>query len=311
VASSPQIKASDTFHLGLGPGIKYKVQRTTYKERHIKYQVSSIKYTRRGPQAAPESTIAQLSKMSGLQKCLHTFSPSTTVLFAVGGLYLLYTLAQNLVTYYRRQQIIREKGCKPYAQYPHKDPLGLDLTVEIVGLAKKGGLWDRAAARYTEINGGVTTFGSKFMGRTIVNTIEPENIKAVLSTQFKEFQFSKKRKDALCPVIGHGIFTTDGKEWEESRALLRPNFARSQLVDLDKFEKHIQNLIARIPKDRSTVDIQELFFMLTMDSGKPPILASSFLARFDLLNLSNSDRVSLWNEHRCARRQEGNRRDLL
>jgi len=69
-------------------------------------------------------------------------------------------------------------------------------------------------------------------------------------------------------MFGHGIFTTDGKEWEESRALLRPSFSRSLVGDLKTFESHISKMIARIPRDGSTVDLQELFFMLTLDSGK-------------------------------------------
>jgi cytochrome P450 len=69
------------------------------------------------------------------------------------------------------------------------------------------------------------------------------------------------------PVFGHGIFTTDGKEWEASRALLRPNFVRNQIGDLDTFDHHISSLISRIPKDRSTVDLQILFFMLTLDNA--------------------------------------------
>jgi len=69
------------------------------------------------------------------------------------------------------------------------------------------------------------------------------------------------------PVFGEGIFTTDGEAWAHSRALLRPNFARDQVADLEAFERHIQALVAVIPRDGSTVDLQELFFRFTMDSA--------------------------------------------
>ena len=69
------------------------------------------------------------------------------------------------------------------------------------------------------------------------------------------------------PVFGHGIFTTDGKEWEASRALLRPNFVRNQIADIQTFEHHVSAMISWIPKDGSIVDLQELFFMLTLDSA--------------------------------------------
>lgn len=71
----------------------------------------------------------------------------------------------------------------------------------------------------------------------------------------------------MMPVFGKGIFLSDGMDWEHSRAMLRPNFVRSQVADLDVFEAHVGKLIARIPRDGETVDLSKLFFMLTIDSG--------------------------------------------
>lgn len=51
------------------------------------------------------------------------------------------------------------------------------------------------------------------------------------------------------------------------QALVRPSFTKSQVADLDTFETHIQHLIAKIPKDGSVVDLQALFFQLTLDSA--------------------------------------------
>lgn len=69
------------------------------------------------------------------------------------------------------------------------------------------------------------------------------------------------------PVLGHGIFDTDGSAWERSRAMIRPNFTRQQVADLDTFETHMVHLIDRVPRDGSTIDLQDLFFSLTMDSA--------------------------------------------
>lgn len=49
--------------------------------------------------------------------------------------------------------------------------------------------------------------------------------------------------------------------------MLRPNFVRSQVGDLDTFETHVGHLIDAIPRDGSTVDLQDLFFRLTIDSA--------------------------------------------
>ena len=47
--------------------------------------------------------------------------------------------------------------------------------------------------------------------------------------------------------------------------MLRPNFVRSQYGDIQMFERHVQNLIQAVPRDRSTVDLQDIFFRMTLD----------------------------------------------
>jgi cytochrome P450 len=49
--------------------------------------------------------------------------------------------------------------------------------------------------------------------------------------------------------------------------MLRPNFVRSQIGDVATFERHISHLIAKLPRDGSTVDLADFFFRLTMDSA--------------------------------------------
>jgi cytochrome P450 len=73
------------------------------------------------------------------------------------------------------------------------------------------------------------------------------------------------RAVANCP--SPGIFTNDGADWSHSREMLRPNFVRSQIGDVATFERHISHLIAKLPRDSSTVDLAEFFFRLTMDSA--------------------------------------------
>ena len=194
--------------------------------------------------------------------------PSVVLLSLVLGSYVIYSIVKRIALNRRRSLFQKAKGCKPIPSYPHKDPiLGLDLFFENIKLLKHGGLLEKFKERYNTINGGVHTWTQSVLGRYIINTAEPENIKTILATNFKEFMLSPVRKEAMKPIFGHGIFTTDGKEWEESRALLRPNFTRSNVGDLDVHEEHISKMIARIPRDGETVDLQELFFMLTLDSG--------------------------------------------
>lgn len=89
----------------------------------------------------------------------------------------------------------------------------------------------------------------------------------MLALNFSDYSLGDTRKRIFNPVIGQGIFTTDGPAWEHSRAVLRPNFNRSQVGNLTTFETHIKHLIKAIPTDGSTVDLQALFFHLTLDSA--------------------------------------------
>lgn len=53
---------------------------------------------------------------------------------------------------------------------------------------------------------------SLFATENIV-TCEPRNIQAVLATQFNDFEIGEQRAGEFGPLLGHGIFTTDGKAW--------------------------------------------------------------------------------------------------
>lgn len=57
-----------------------------------------------------------------------------------------------------------------------------------------------------------------------------------------------------------GIFTTDGDRWHNSRQLIRPQFIKNRLSDLDIFEKHFNVLVTKLGGKGEVVDIADLFF---------------------------------------------------
>jgi len=55
------------------------------------------------------------------------------------------------------------------------------------------------------------TFAAKqFTGSTAIATCDPENLQAVLATQFDDFVEGQLRHQALAPVFGRSIFNSDG-----------------------------------------------------------------------------------------------------
>lgn len=102
----------------------------------------------------------------------------------------------------------------------------------------------------------------------MIYTADAENVKTILATKFKDFELPGLRRNAFHSLLGAGIFTNNGTDWKHSRELVRPNFSRDQVADLDIFEEHVNRMIDAIPKDgKTTVDLQELFFGLTMDTA--------------------------------------------
>ncbi|KAM0129843.1 hypothetical protein ACHAP3_007580 [Botrytis cinerea] len=189
-----------------------------------------------------------------------------SIILILSGSFLLYILMLKIVLSYQRRKFAKQNHCLPPASYPHIDPIyGFDLVVSNILAARKDKFIETSQKRFQSL--GVNTYSSLFFGTTMINTVDVENIKTILATGFKDYELTSRRKDAMMPIFGKGVFALDGKDWEHSRAMLRPNFVRSQVADLSVFERHIQKLIKRIPANGDTVDLSKLFFMLTIDSA--------------------------------------------
>lgn len=101
-------------------------------------------------------------------------------------------------------------------------------------------------------------------GYNIIDTRDSENIKAMLSTQFSEFNLGH-RHGLLSPLLGNGIFTVEGQLWKHQRTLLRPVFAREKVSQLQMIEGHFQAMLKEIGS--GFVDMQAMFFNLTQDTA--------------------------------------------
>ncbi|KKZ64976.1 hypothetical protein EMCG_09121 [[Emmonsia] crescens] len=109
------------------------------------------------------------------------------------------------------------------------------------------------------------TLEQKFLGTSAFGTIDPKNLEAMMSSKVKDFNFGLRRH-IFFPLLGDGIFTQDGQAWKHSRELLRPQFTRQQYQGLDIFRSHVDNFLLHIPHDGEYIDLQPLFFRLTLDT---------------------------------------------
>ena len=164
--------------------------------------------------------------------------------------------------------------------------------------AKEHKILETSAQRYEACG---TTHSMDVLRKRIIFTTDPDNIKTVLSLKFDDFILGDRLKN-FGPLLGTGIFDTDGQRWHNSRALIRPNFTREQVADLAAFEALIPDMLALIPRDgKTTVDLQEIFFRYTIDSAteflfgqsvgslKQDIIASGELSFAEAFNYSQDD----------------------
>jgi cytochrome P450 len=160
--------------------------------------------------------------------------------------------------YLRRRRFSKKHGCEQLRRAPQKDPfLGLDHFFRLAKAARKRQYLRHFGELFNEVG---PTFGINLMGDNLVFTNEPKNVQAILVTKFRDFEIGQRRRNNSAELLGVGVFNADGQIWEHGRALVRPNFTRKQVADLQLFEKHVRVLMEAIPTDGTPFDIQAWVF---------------------------------------------------
>lgn len=191
----------------------------------------------------------------------HLYPQVAILVLALVAVTFIFTRIRSFII---RYQFARSHGCQPVTRSSNKDPfLGLDDIRTNLRAAQEHRDLENSCEAYSLRK---NTFTSRVLLRRAIFTIEPENIKTILSTNFKDFGIGY-RLPLFEPLLGKGIFDTDGDHWAASRALIRPNFTRDQVADLSSFENLIPDLFALIPFNGETVDLQGLFFRYTINSA--------------------------------------------
>lgn len=136
-------------------------------------------------------------------------------LLFLGGLFS-YVIITVIAAYVEAALFSRAKGCKPINKFPQRETIiGWEAFQLVKQHRKKKESLEAGRQRYLKYG---HTYQITMSGRIFFATDEPENIKAILATNFKDFGLGK-RLEAFGPLFGSGIFTTDGPHWEHSRVL--------------------------------------------------------------------------------------------
>lgn len=108
-------------------------------------------------------------------------------------------------------------------------------------------------------------YGKTYQLQTLVAqpaimTLAKANIRAVNTA--KEFGVGPTRLDGMEHFCGRGFLTTDGDIWQHSRKLLKPGFSKRNLINLDFLSQQVDDLLACLPAEGTTVDLQPLFYTM-------------------------------------------------
>ncbi|RYP14235.1 hypothetical protein DL765_006515 [Monosporascus sp. GIB2] len=177
---------------------------------------------------------------------------------------------------------------------PWKLPFGIDIVYRQLKATIEHKNYDRFLQQMSYTPN--WTGESRVLGSRFVITADPENIKAILATQFDDFGKGEPFHREWHEFLGDSIFTTDGHKWHASRHLIRSMFIKERISDLNCFESHLKTLFKAIANggalngENQEVDIKagngrpleisDLFFRYTLD------VATDFLLGKDVQSLT-------------------------
>jgi cytochrome P450 len=187
--------------------------------------------------------------------------PLPYLLLGAGVLIFVYNTAIRL----QKDARIRKLGARAPTRTAYL-PWSIDMAYDVITYAMKDEtyeMWVGMFAKFARPGQYTVEAG---VGERVILTAEPENIKAILATQFKDYGKGEQFRKDWHSFLGNGIFTTDGQLWHNSRQLIRPQFVKDRLSDIEIFEKHVQVMMTKIQPGQE-IDTLDMMFRFTLDAA--------------------------------------------
>jgi hypothetical protein len=211
-------------------------------------------------------TSDSLSTMVG-----HTTTISAPYLLL--GAAVLY-FAYNIVLKLQKDTHIRKLGARAPIRRSYL-PWSVDFAYDVLKHAMNDQMLEMWQGAFAKSAGPGQYTLEAGVGERVILTAEPENIKAILATQFKDYGKGEAFRKDWYNFLGNGIFATDGEMWHNSRQLIRPQFVKDRLSDIEIFEKHSQVLISKIGGQSQEIDTLDMMFRFTLDASTDFLLGES------------------------------------
>jgi len=209
--------------------------------------------------------------------------------------YVVYRIINSYVARRRFERFAILNGCEEPAIAENRIFWGLDRLYRILTFKSRGeDLLDDIVVQNLDQYGN-TLRRTGLFNLQVIETREPINIQAVLSSNFKDFEIGQLRHKSFAPLLGKGIFTSDGADWEHYRALFRPHFSKANVNDLESTEEHVQAFYSVLPKIGSdgwtgVFDFKPLAYNFTLDAATSFFLGESVHSQAGGRTKSGSDK---------------------
>ena len=218
----------------------------------------------------------------------------STFIFLFLALCFLFSKALSKWQAQKQYSVERaRRGCHDPPALPNKDPFGLLRLIEALKAGREERMPQYVASLIDQPGPDVHTIQAKLLNDKMTVTRDPRNVEAIFTTQAQEFDIGPARLECFRPLLGLGLTTVTGEAWKHSRALLRPQFSREQISDMDLEERHIQDLMAilDVSADGWTrkIDLQPLFSNLTHDTATEFLYGQSIESQRHAGRWSNPD----------------------
>lgn len=123
--------------------------------------------------------------------------------------FALYKFASYVSTEIRHRNNARRLGCKTPQVMAGRDPIGIDNVMRLMTADRECRLPDYIRERSDVIcareGRQIHTFYQNVLGSPAIFTVEPENLKTILATKFKDFGLGDTRNNNFFPLLGFGI----------------------------------------------------------------------------------------------------------
>ena len=197
------------------------------------------------------------------------FSSSTSTVFLALLAFVLYKITLSKLEKRRQYSEAKRRNCASCTILPKKDLLGIARFRESLRATRAERGPQYVVEQMDAVGKNIHTVQVRVLDYDLNVTRDPENARACFSSQAADFDIGVHRTQSWKPLLGVGIFTSQGEQWKHSRGLVRPQFSKEQVSDLDLAERHTRDLIEKIQPGgdgwTDTIQLQPLLYHFALD----------------------------------------------